>query len=561
MRRSRGDGSVFYDKINGSWYGTVDLGRDGSGRRRRGKTSAQRTKTAALRELRELRNRLTAGEVVDHERATVSSAVVDFTTRGLSPKLASTTVYGIRLYAERFAQACGGRTLRQLTTREVEDYLETLAAEGKSPRTLALARATAVRVLDHAARLGWLTPGRNVAKLARLPGGRVSTPRARLDDDAVRALLAAAEGERWRPMLATVAVTGCRIGEAVALAWSDVDPADSVISIVAAARVEADGSMTRRAPKSGSVRTVAVPRALIRLLAEHRQACVEEFLAAGVPIPDLAFPTAAGTMAYPRNLSRWLDRIAAQAGVSLKGWHDLRHALGTALADGGAPLTRSAAVLGHANVQTTATVYTHPKSGVADAALGRGADLLGENNGHVEPDGTVADIARLAASLAGIDHGGLDRDRRAEWVEQLGAAIAALRTFKDALEEENVETEPTIIVECRDETSLRDIYPLEDLADEPDARLAELAELTHAAMAPLVEAAWARRGYAVRWAREPSEVIPTVDRFRSYGYAVVDVDGYGRPTDLVDEEPGVWGEAYDELDSDAVLAQWRGGES
>lgn len=381
QRRARGDGSLYRDATHGTWYGVVDLGRDAAGRRRRVKTPGRRTKTAALAELRELRQRLAVGEVVHHRRVTVADAVADFTTRGLSPRLASNTRYVTTLYANRFAAACGRRPLAELTVRDVEDYLAALAGEGKAPRTLALARSVAARVLDHAARHGWVTPGRNVAKLARTPAGRHPAPRPQLSDDEVRRLLAAADGDRWAPLLAFVAVTGARIGEAIAQAWSDVDPDRATVRIAAAARLEASGALTRTTPKAGSTRTVQVPVELLRLLAAHRRGCVEEFLAAGIGVPDLLFPTRAGTMAHRRNLDRWLDAVAAQAGVTVKGWHDLRHALGTALADAGAPLTRSAAVLGHANVQTTATVYTHPAQGVANAAVDRGTNLLSSVEG------------------------------------------------------------------------------------------------------------------------------------------------------------------------------------
>lgn len=374
QRRARGDGSLYRDKAHGTWYGVVDLGRDAAGRRRRVKTPARRTKTAALAELRQLRQRLGAGETVT--RRTVADAVADFAERGLSPRLASNTRYVTTLYANRFGAACGRRPLVDLSVRDVENYLAALAGEGKAPRTLALARSVAARVLDHAARHGWVTPGRNVARLARLPAGRDTGSRPHLSDDQVRQMLAAAAGDRWRPLLAFVAVTGARIGEAIAQAWSDVDPARGTVRIAAAARTEATGEVTRTTPKAGSVRTVAVPAELLALLAAHRRACVAELLAAGIPAPDLCFPTRAGTMANRRNLDRWLDAVAARAGVTVKGWHDLRHALGTALADAGAPLTRSAAVLGHANVQTTATVYTHPAQGVADAAVNRGTHLL-----------------------------------------------------------------------------------------------------------------------------------------------------------------------------------------
>lgn len=78
-----------------------------------------------------------------------------------------------------------------------------------------------------------------------------------------------------------------------------------------------------------------------------------------------------------RTLDRWLDRVATTAGVTIKGWHDLRHALATGLGDDGVPLTRTAAVLGHRNVETTSRVYTHPTD-AADAAVTRGTRLLGQ---------------------------------------------------------------------------------------------------------------------------------------------------------------------------------------
>lgn len=375
-RRSKGDGGLYFDAANGVWVGCVDLGRDAAGKRRRAKVHG-RTKTAALTKLRDLRNRADRGEIVTHDRMTVEQAVADWISRGMKADLASNTRYLNTLMANYFAESCGARALPRLTVRDVEDYLARLAAEGKATRTLRVARSVAERVLDHAARQGWVTPGRNVARLAQVPQGAEPAERPQLTDDDIRALLAAAEGDRWMPLLATVAVTGCRVGEAVALAWSDVDVEKNVISILAAARREADGAgVTRRDPKKGSKRAVEVPPDLIRLLVAHRRFCVEESVLLGLPVPDLAFPTSAGTMPDRRNIDRWLDKVAESANVTVKGWHDLRHALATGLADDGVPVTRNAAVLGHRNVTTTTGVYTHAPRGVADAAVGRGRRLL-----------------------------------------------------------------------------------------------------------------------------------------------------------------------------------------
>lgn len=373
-RRSKGDGSIYFDRSNRIWIGALDLGPDGAGRRRRLKTSG-RTKTEAATRLRELAHRVDAGDVVTHDRVSVAQAAEDFLVRGLSPTLASNTRYVLGHYAGRFAECCGAHRLRTLSTRDVEDFLASLAGEGKARRTLTTARAVAVRVLDHAIRQGWLPAGRNVAKLAVLPAGRNTDDRPLLSEADVAALLAAAGDDRWAPLLATVAVTGCRVGEAIAQAWTDIDPAAHVIQINSAARHEAGGGLSRRAPKKGSHRPIQVPPELAAILVTHRNRTVTEFLAAGRPVPELAFPAATGTMVNRRTLDRWLDQVADRAGVTIKGWHDLRHALATALGDDGIPLTRTAAVLGHRNVDTTSRVYTHPTA-AADAAVGRGGRLL-----------------------------------------------------------------------------------------------------------------------------------------------------------------------------------------
>jgi integrase len=374
-RRSRGDGSVYYDAANQTWIGALDLGNDATGKRRRLKVSG-RTKTIALNRLRDLSHRVDAGDTPRYDRIGVSHVVDDYLERGLSPRLASNTRYVTTLYARRFGESCGGLPLRELTTRHVEDFLLALAGEGKSERTLTIVRSTAGKVLDHAIRHGWLLPGRNVARLAVLPAGRPPSSRPVHTDANLKALLAAAGTDRWAPLLATVIVTGCRVGEAIAQKWTDIDTDRNIVQIDTAARHEADGTgITSRAPKARSKRPVIVPPPLTLLLVAHRAFIVEESRAAGRPVPNLAFPTSAGTMVNRRNLDRWLDRVATKAKVEVKGWHDFRHALATALGEDGTPLTRTAAVLGHRKIDTTGRVYTHPTD-PADAAVTRGDRIL-----------------------------------------------------------------------------------------------------------------------------------------------------------------------------------------
>lgn len=74
-RRSRGDGSVFFDASRGCWVGTVDIGRDPeTGRRRRRKVSAP-TKTECKAKLDGLREEKRRTGTVGRRDITVEHVV------------------------------------------------------------------------------------------------------------------------------------------------------------------------------------------------------------------------------------------------------------------------------------------------------------------------------------------------------------------------------------------------------------------------------------------------------------------------------------------------------
>lgn len=374
-RRGHGEGSVFYDEKRKRWIALLDLGRDGKGKRQRVWRSAinKGDATALLRALQGTNDR---GNDPRGARRTTKDALEDFRAHGLDPKRAESTRYKTLHYAEKFSDAMGSRPLREVSVRNVEQWLGKLADEKKSHATLVVARVSAAQLIDHAIRLGWLPPERNPVRLARIPETKDTKPRPVLDDKAVTALLKATKEDWWYPLLALVAATGVRIGEAAALAWSDVDTKANMVTIHRAVRMNPDGTLSISTPKANSARKIEIPAVLTDLLKAHRAKVGASALARGVPIPDLAFPTPSGTVADPNNLRRWLRQMSTKANVEIRGFHDLRHAIASSLADTGEVPIRVAALLGHANPRTTLGVYTHPVMPSADAGVERGSRLL-----------------------------------------------------------------------------------------------------------------------------------------------------------------------------------------
>jgi integrase len=374
-RRGHGEGSVFYDERRKRWIALLDLGRDGTGKRQRVARSAK-SKPDATAILRVLQGTNDRGDDPRGARRTIRQALDDYEAHGIDTTRAPSTQYKTLLYAGSFADAMGSRPLREVNVRHVEQWLGKLAAEKKTRRTLVEARSAAARVIDHAIRLGWAPPERNPVRLARIPESAGTIVRPVLDDDAVTNLLLTGMSEWWGTLLAFIAVTGVRVGEAAALAWSDVDAEKGLVVIHRAVRVEPDGSLSLVRPKSNSSRRISLPPEMAELMRTHRTHVAERCLSLGRPTPDLAFPTTTGTLADPNGLRRWLRIVAKTAAVDIKGFHDLRHAVASTLADQGAAPIHVAALLGHATPRTTLGVYTHPVAPSAAVGVDRGARLL-----------------------------------------------------------------------------------------------------------------------------------------------------------------------------------------
>jgi integrase len=122
-------------------------------------------------------------------------------------------------------------TLAEITPAEVDRYVQAKLREGKlSAGSINRTVGVLAAVLEDAVEYGYLE--RNDAKGRRRKLPTSAPTRAHLEPDHVEVLLAAA-GEldaaekapcrRRRPMLATLAYAGLRVGELLALRWRDVD--------------------------------------------------------------------------------------------------------------------------------------------------------------------------------------------------------------------------------------------------------------------------------------------------------------------------------------------------
>ena len=220
------------------------------------------------------------------------------------------------------------------------------------------------QILSGAFKEAWrndLIPDNPVAKVDRLSAKptRVEAP---LTMDRVQQIIAGSEakGERFAVLFRLLAFTGLRIGEALALEWQHVDFVGRRVLVRQTTTFDND-RITIGPPKSEKgVRDVPIlDDGLIAALLKHREVqdamrerMGERYHDRGLVFPKVR-PNQAGNLLANRQVQQTLARYGTHP-------HALRHFFGTQMFEAGASLLRVSLLMGHANINITASIYLHP---------------------------------------------------------------------------------------------------------------------------------------------------------------------------------------------------------
>lgn len=193
----------------------------------------------------------------------------------------------------------------------------------------------------------------------------------RVIDGAELAALTDALGPDTGAMACLGAVLGLRWGECAGLRVGRLDFLAGTITIAEQLTSGAKGAMVAAPPKSeAGRRTLAVPRPLMDLLAEH-------LARRGLTGADAEAFVFVAPQGGPLNYSTWRTRVwePATRAVGLDGlrFHDLRRAAATALVLDGVDLKTAQARLGHSTPVLTLGIYAQ----ASETADREAADKLG----------------------------------------------------------------------------------------------------------------------------------------------------------------------------------------
>ena len=163
--------------------------------------------------------------------------------------------------------------------------------------------------------------------------------------------------------------TGLRIGELIALEWTDVDFSKGEISINKSchdSRKEGKYCRLCEEPKTEtSKRIVPIPKQLIPLLRDVKKKNRSRYVVGdGDKIISVR--------SYQYSFSLMLDRL----GITHRGFHSLRHTFATRALECGMDIRTLAEILGHKNPTVTLNRYAHSLLSHKHAAMDRLGKLL-----------------------------------------------------------------------------------------------------------------------------------------------------------------------------------------
>jgi integrase len=175
------------------------------------------------------------------------------------------------------------------------------------------------------------------------------------------------------PMALTLARTGMRLGEVLALKWEDVDFDERSIKV---RRTYARGKIGP--PKNGKSRTVDMSRQLTKVLQNHRLQQKHHALKFGWrSVPKWVFVNSVGK---PLDINHWrrrvFYRVLKEAGIKKMRVHDLRHTYASLLIQGGESLAYVRDQMGHHSIKVTVDIYGHLTPGGNKAAVDRLDDVI-----------------------------------------------------------------------------------------------------------------------------------------------------------------------------------------
>lgn len=380
-RRQRGDGSVF-QLADSRWRAQLDLGIV-NGKRVR-KTVTRQTQRGAKEALRDLIKDRDSGVISD---GTTLDAWLDYWLEVVAPaRVREATIPNYKSKLDNHIRPTLGRVkLADLTPEHFETAYAAMRKKGLSESTVHATHAVIRRALEVATQRRKITT--NPCSLIELPQAEAN-PRDRWTVAESRQVLACVDPGREWLRVACGLLSAMRPGEVLALRWEDVhEDADTPhLDVVAGLRNIVGKGLVRTDPKSKrSKRTIPLWAAQAEAFRKYRK----QSAGAGYVFPGLDGPE---SPTHPKfDWRDWKD-ICRRAKVRPITPAGARPSGAVLMASANVPMVVLQAILGHADVTTTARYYAIADSDMKAAGIQQAEAWLNSTAAGAAPSAPLGEL-------------------------------------------------------------------------------------------------------------------------------------------------------------------------
>lgn len=327
-----------------------------------------KSRTSAEAKLRELREKVEAGQLPSGRIPTVAEWMTYWLDQIAAKKVRPSTLRGYRTYIDCYIiPLLGDKRLDRLQPEHIATAWAELMSVGrpgvKDPKPLSSTSAhQGHRILSRALKVayqrGHVT--RNVATMIDAPQPRDVEMEPLTKTQALK-VLETVKGRRNAARWTVALALGLRQGEALGLRWENVDLEAGTLAVrQSLGRVKGQGLVLGPVKSRAGRRVIALPAQLLAELKAHRVAQTAERLGAGSwwTDGDFVFARVDGRPTDPK--SDWLEwrALLEEAGVPAARLHDARHTAATMLLAMGVPMRVVMEILGHSRITVTSR-YQH----------------------------------------------------------------------------------------------------------------------------------------------------------------------------------------------------------
>lgn len=384
-KNANGEGSAYFDASKNAWRATYT---DPVTLKRRTKLAATKADAIARARAAEEQARAAAPSGVLGANPTIGQLCDWFMTHAVD--VAPGTYATYMKHCRRITEGLGTVRILDLNVERVRLFMSELRDADAAPNYIANVRARLRQIVEEAITLGYVDSN-VVSKVPAPSRKRERRQRVALAPDAVKKLLAAVVDHELGAAIAIMFLLGNRAGEALGLAWADIDlEGDEPSALVRRASTyvppvdgRRGGQMLGHTKTAGTEGRLMLPPTVAELLKLRKARQADDRELAGLAWAtidyegeqlDMVFTDHRGRLVRSNALYDAVKECAETAGMPTKGISTRtgRRSVITALYDAGLDLSDVQRMIGHTDPSTTAGYVQHlnrrPKSTVQFAA-------------------------------------------------------------------------------------------------------------------------------------------------------------------------------------------------